>query len=211
MNITKFGHCCILVEENNVKILIDPSTYSDQQNTEKDIDYVLITHEHADHLSIESLKSILNNNPKAKIITNKGVGELLKKETISFKVVEDGQTFDASGVLIEGFGKDHATMHKLIPLIRNVGYFIENKLFYPGDALIYPNKPVEILALPVTAPWMRLSEAIDYAIKINPKTCFAMHEGILKKPGPEYALPQRILPQKGIEFTTLEIGKRYKY
>ena len=99
MKITKFGHCCLLIEEGGVRILTDPGIYSTQQNEVKDIGFVLITHEHTDHFNINSLKEILINNPQAKIITNKSVGLLLEKESIAFSIVEDGQTYDAGGVL----------------------------------------------------------------------------------------------------------------
>ena len=58
MKITKFGHCCLLIEENGVRILTDPGTYSTQQSEVKNIDFVLITHEHADHFHIDSLKAL---------------------------------------------------------------------------------------------------------------------------------------------------------
>ena len=82
MKSTKFGHCCLLVEENGVRILTDPGSYSTQQTQVKNIDFVLITHEHEDHLHVDSLKALLENNPQAKIITNKSVGALLEKEGI---------------------------------------------------------------------------------------------------------------------------------
>jgi L-ascorbate metabolism protein UlaG (beta-lactamase superfamily) len=211
MKITKFGHCCLLIEENGVRILTDPGTYSTQQNEVKNIDFVLITHEHADHFHIDSLKTLLKNNPQAKVVTNKSVGALLEKEGIAFSVVEDGQKFDASGVLIEGFGKNHALMYTSIPPIQNTGYFIANKLFYPGDAFTNPGKQVEILALPVAGPWMKLPEAIDYALLIKPETCFPVHEGILKAPGTTHRIPPQILEPKGIKFVVLEIDKEHEF
>ncbi len=211
MKITKFGHCYLLIEENGVRILTDPGTYSTQQNAVKNINFVLITHEHADHFHIDSLKTLLKNNPQARVITNKSVGVLLEKEGIVFDIVEDGQSFDANGVSIEGFGKDHALMHTSIPPIQNVGYFIANKLFYPGDAFTNPRKHVEVLALPVAGPWMKLLEAIDYALELKPKTCFPVHDGILKQPGSTHALPPKVLEPKGIKFVTLEIDKEYEW
>ncbi|MCX6731570.1 MAG: MBL fold metallo-hydrolase, partial [Candidatus Parcubacteria bacterium] len=200
MKITKFGHCCLLVEENGVRILTDPGTYSTQQNEVKNIDFVLITHEHADHFYIDSLKALLKNNPQAKIITNKSVGVLLEKENIVFNIVEDGQNYDANGVLVEGFGKNHALMHTFIPPTQNTGYFIANRFFYPGDTFTNPEKQVDILALPVAGPWMRLLEAIDYALELKPKICFPVHEGILKSPGSPHRIPPQVLGPKGIKF-----------
>lgn len=211
MKITKFGHCCLLIEENEVRILTDPGTYSTQQSEVKDINFVLITHEHADHLHIDSLKLLLKNNPQTKVITNKSVGALLKKEDIIFTIVEDGQNFDANGVLIEGFGKNHALMHNLIPPIQNTGYFIANKFFYPGDAFTDPGKPIDILALPVAGPWMKLLEAIDYALETKPKICFPVHDGILKKPGSAHSIPSKVLETKGIKFVVLEIDEKYEF
>ena len=85
MKITKFGHCCLLIEENNLRILTDPGNYSTAQNDIKNIDIVLITHEHPDHFHVESLKKLLENNPQAKIITNNGVGALLKELNIEYQ------------------------------------------------------------------------------------------------------------------------------
>ncbi len=211
MKITKFGHCCLLIEEQGIRILTDPGTYSTQQDEVKSINVILITHEHADHFHIESLKKVLNNNPQAKIITNRSVGALLEKEGIVFNIVEDGESYSGKDVLIEGFGKEHALMHTSVPPIQNTGYFIANKLFYPGDAFTNPGKPVEILALPVAGPWMRLLEAIDYTLQLKPKTCFPVHEGILKSPGSTHRIPPQVLEPRGIKFTVLEIGKEYEF
>ena len=219
MKITKFGHCCLLIDtsttlgtgENRVRILTDPGTYSTQQSEVKNINFVLITHEHADHFHIDSLKALLKNNPQAKVITNKSVGAFLEKENIAFNVVEDGQNFVANGVLIEGFGKNHALMHMSIPPIQNTGYFVANKFFYPGDAFTNPGKQVEVLALPVAGPWMKLLEAIDYALEIKPKICFSVHEGILKSPGSVHLIPPKVLEPEGIKFSVLEIDKEYQF
>lgn len=207
MKITKFGHCCLLIEEKGVRILTDPGMYSTQQDYVKNIDVVLITHDHQDHLHIDSLKKVLENNHQVKIITNKSVGELLAKENIPYEVVEDGQSFSFKDVLIEAFGQEHAIIYSTLPPMANTGYFINNKLFYPGDAFTVPGKPVDILALPVAGPWTKLSDAIDYAKEINPKRCFPVHDGILKSPGASHTIPPPILESIGIEFIVLEINK----
>ncbi|MFA5022715.1 MAG: MBL fold metallo-hydrolase [Candidatus Paceibacterota bacterium] len=211
MKITKFGHCCFLVEEGGLRILTDPGIYSDQQNELKDIDFILITHDHTDHLHVDSLKEVLKNNPRAKVITNQGVGLLLQKENIPFDLLEDSQKLEVGGVLLEGFGQNHTLIHSSIPLSANTGYFIANKLFYPGDAFINPHRPVEILALPVAGPWLTLANAIDYALELKPKTCFPVHEGILKSPGTVHRIPPLVLEPTGIKFVIFEPGKEYEF
>src|SRR3989344_5707397 len=172
MKITKFGHCCLLIEERGLRILTDPGSYSTAQNDVKNINVILITHEHADHIHIPSLKNCTKSNPKARIITNKGVAKMLDNEKIKYELVEHGKKVIINDVLIEGFGKKHAKMYKTIKPVVNTGYFIANKLFYPGDSFYDPKKPVEILALPVAGPWMRIKDATKYALEINPKICF---------------------------------------
>lgn len=211
MKTTKFGHCCMLIEEGAARILFDPGVFSTQQNDLKNIDVVLITHEHADHFHVDSVKALLKNNPQLKIITNTSVGKLLEKEGISFSVVEHGQTHDENGVSIEAFGEEHALMHSSIEPFQNTGYFIANKLFYPGDAFTNPGKHVEILALPVAGPWMKLSEAIDYALEVKPNICFPVHEGILKSPGSTHLIPPQVLESEGIAFKVLEIDKESEF
>ncbi len=192
-------------------MLTDPGSYSTLPDGLDSIDLVLVTHEHQDHLHVGSLKVVLQNNPQAKVITNKSVGSLLEKEGIAYQLIEAGQDMIEKGVLIEGFGKEHATIYPTIPLTENIGFFIANKLFYPGDALTEPGKEIEILALPVAGPWLKLSEAIDYALKLKPKVCFPVHDGILKNPGMAHRISGTVLDPKGIKFEVLEQAREYAF
>ncbi len=209
MKITKFGHCCLLIEDKGKRILVDPGSYTTEQNTVKNIDFILITHEHQDHFHLDSLKQVLKNNPEAKIITNNGVGTLLAKENIDFILIEHGQSFDADGVSIEGFGEKHAYIRPGVPQADNTGYFIANRFFYPGDAFTNPNKAIDMLALPVAGPWLKISDVIEYVELLKPKNCFPVHDGMMNEFGQEYfkrtlpsalAMTNIILPKINEEF-----------
>ena len=207
MKITKYGHCCLFIEEKNLRILTDPGNYSTLQNNVTGVDVILITHEHADHFHIESLKQVLKNNPKVKIVTNKGVAVHLDKEKIAHILLEDGQSDSFGGVKIEGFGAVHALIHEEWLKVQNTGYLIADRLFYPGDAFYDPKRPVDILALPVAGPWMKIGEAIDYAITLKPKVAFPVHDGGLKSSATVNRVSSGILPKHGIEFVVIEEGK----
>ncbi len=211
MKITKLGHCCMLIEESGTRILIDPGSYTiEEQKNVKNIDAILITHEHQDHFHLESLKLILSNNQNAKIFTNQGVAKILKEEKIDFNLLLHGQSEKVKNIFIEVFGENHAEIYQNLMRVDNTGYFIANKFFYPGDALTNPAKPVEILALPVAGPWLKLSEAIGYAFDIMPKKCFPVHDGILKSIGSTNIIPSEVLKPAEIDFTPLELGKEYE-
>jgi L-ascorbate metabolism protein UlaG (beta-lactamase superfamily) len=212
MQITKLGHCCLLIKEKNITILTDPGAYSEGQNKIIGIDLILITHEHFDHLHIDSLRIVLQNNPSAKIITNKGVGKLLNKENIAYELVEHGESTDFKGIKIEGFGEKHADVYPSITPVDNTGYFIAERFFYPGDQLTNPNKPIDILALPVAGPWLKISEAVDYAKILKPKKVFPVHDAMIRpdRLGSAHFLPQMELTKDEIEFIVLDEGKEYE-
>ncbi len=207
MKVTKFGHSCLLVEENGVRILFDPGSFSNLQDSVQNLDIILITHEHLDHCDPESIKNILKNNPTVKIFTNHGVGAVLDKEGIEYKILEDGEQTTYKDVLVEAFGDRHCVIYNSIPQIQNTGYFINHKLFYPGDNFINPGKSVPVLALPVAAPWLKISETLDYAQAIHPQFWFAAHDGMLKDPDFGSRWPATLLEPLGMKFIKLEIGQ----
>ena len=191
--------------------MTDPGAWSTEQNDQKNIHLILITHEHPDHLHLESLKAVLNNNPDARVITNSAVGKLLEEAGIKYELVEHGGGTSVSGVDIEGHGEKHGVIYGDYGQVKNTGYFISDRFFYPGDALFDPKKPVEILALPVAGPWMKVPEAMEYAIKLKPKHAFPVHDGMLKYYISHHSVPEMYLPKFEIDFKVLELLKEYSY
>ena len=203
MNITKLGHSCLLVEESNARILIDPGAYSEGHTKIDDVKVILFTHEHPDHTDPASLAEILKRNPEAEIWCNEGVGAVLTGAGINWGPITAGERRDVNGMSVEAYGKDHAIIHPTVPSVVNTSYIIQGLLCVTGDAFAVPPRPIEILALPVCAPWMRLAEAIDFALTVKPKKCFPVHDGFLKFGGQFHRLPGIVLEKNGIEFQIL--------
>lgn len=205
MKITKSGHCCLLIETKGKRILTDPGSYTIEAHSKiENIDYILFSHEHQDHYHIDSLKVILKKNPHVAIYSNSSVSELLNEEGIKHTQINHNDSIFLGEIAVVGIGKKHAQMHKSIPLSSNLGYFIDGRLWYPGDAFTNPERPVEILALPVSGPWMKLSEAIDYALLLKPKKVFPVHDGT--RFGSAHVLPAKVLTPEGIEFIVMAEG-----
>ena len=208
MKITKLGHCCLLIEINNLVILTDPGAFSSGQNLITGINIILITHEHTDHLHTDSLKDVLKNNPEAKIFTNSGVGKKLDEMGVPHTILEGRDRVDIQGVSFEAFDGKHEEIFEEIGQVQNTGYFIDNKLFFPGDSFHNPGKPVHILALPVAGPWCKISDAIRYALLIKPMKAFPVHDGMLQaeRIGSYHQIPSKVLSDNGIDFIVMNEG-----
>ncbi len=210
MKITKYGHCCLLVEEKGVRVLTDPGTYTTAQDDVKDINVILITHEHADHLHIDSLKRVRENNPTAAIVTNTAVDKLLREAGIQDAIIiEDGQSNEIAGIRLTGHGSIHEEIFREWPRVQNTGYMIGKDLYYPGDSFHNPRVPVDVLAWPVAGPWAKIGDALDFVLDVTPRVCFPVHDGMLNKFGTELInrVPAKILEEHNIKFVVLENGK----
>lgn len=205
MKITKFGQCCLLIEVAGKRILTDPGRFSTRQNEVENLDLILITHEHADHIHSESLAAILAKNPSTPLITNTSVGKVLAELGVSFTLLEGRDTTEHDGVIIEAFDGEHVEIIDDYGIVQNTGYFINNELFYPGDAYTNPKKPVRVLALPVAGPWCKASDAIRYAKDVKPERAFPVHDAVLSEAGVAltHSLFGKQLEEVGIEFIPL--------
>ena len=209
MKIKKYGHSCLLIEEGTLRVLTDPGSWNvfpDEEN----IDAILITHEHGDHLDIEQLRTILQKNPEAKVISHTSVGKVLEESNIPYTGISDGESISIKEVSIESFGTKHACFYEDMPNMQNTGYLIAEKLFITGDALHdIPSRPIEILALPCGGPWMRLSEGIEYAKKLNPKIVFPVHDAMYIQKYRDNIIPNvvgKTLEAAGMEFRDMAVG-----
>lgn len=211
MKIKKLGHCCLYIQTNGVTILTDPGAWSTMQNDVTGVDLIIITHEHQDHYHLESLQTVLKNNPGAKIITNISVGKLLDEAGIPHTMVTDGMTEVFKNIPIKGIGTIHALIHESIPSVENTGYVIDDYLYCPGDAFALPNQPIHVLALPVCGPWMHMNDALSFAERVNPKVCFPIHDGMLKIIGPFHRVPSMVLEPKNIKFVPMIEGDEKEF
>lgn len=196
----------MLIEVDGKRILTDPGVFTTTQNHLADLDLILITHEHGDHLHSESLQAILANNPQAKVVTNTSVGKILSELGMEFDALEGRDSDTCADIHIEAYDGEHVEIIDDFGIVQNTGYFIAKKLFYPGDAYTNPEKEVPVLALPVAGPWCKLSDAIKYAREVKPNKAFPVHDYMLSDAGKKgtYTHVSRELTAIGTEFTELQ-------
>jgi L-ascorbate metabolism protein UlaG (beta-lactamase superfamily) len=215
MFITKYGHCCMLLEESEMKILTDPGNFTEYKVKELNgIDALLITHEHQDHFHMPSIKDLLKNNPNLPIITNASVAALLQKEGITENIhlVSEGTSMDFKGLNFTAIGHEHAEIYKTLPSVENTGFIVGEDFYYPGDGFAQAGKLIVTVALPVIAPWMKLSECVDFALATGAKKFVPVHDGFFAEGQPNLfqTMTRAILKANGLELLEAPIGQRFE-
>ncbi|OIV36041.1 MBL fold metallo-hydrolase [Mangrovactinospora gilvigrisea] len=214
MRLTHYVHACVLVEETNadgrtVRILIDPGAFSTGFQDRTDLDAVLITHEHFDHLDLENLPALLAANPDAVLLADPGSGKKLAEAGIAHRELAPGDRVEVQGLPIEVSGGKHAVIHPDIPQVDNNGYLIAGKVFHPGDSYAEPpaGSSTDVLLAPAGGPWLKAEEMVDYVRKVAPRIAVPIHQAILIPPAQDlyHGLMANLAP-KGTEVTVLEQG-----
>jgi L-ascorbate metabolism protein UlaG (beta-lactamase superfamily) len=175
MQLQKLGHCCLVIETARARFLIDPGCLSVGVEDLTGLTGVLITHNHEDHLDVERLDLLLGANPDAQVLCDEASAMQLSERGIAGHVVHGGDRLDL-GTSIRIYGDEHAVIHPDLPTVPNVGYLVADRFFYAGDAFTVPDRPVEVLAVPVGAPWMKVAEAVEFLRSVNPRIAIPVHD-----------------------------------
>jgi L-ascorbate metabolism protein UlaG (beta-lactamase superfamily) len=214
MTITKIGHCCLVITVGEVVVVTDPGVFTADEPFPQRVDLVVLSHEHSDHVHIASIRALRTQHPDLPIVTNSAVAKILSEAGIDrVTILEGTAAMVVAGVYLEAYDAPHAEIFEGVGQVQNTGYFITERLFYPGDAYGEPEKPVEILALPVGGPWCRMTDALHYALKIKPRSAFPVHDAI-ERPDRitvHYELAAKVLEARGIAFTSLLSGQTVTY
>ncbi|MGL5827092.1 MAG: MBL fold metallo-hydrolase [Nocardioides sp.] len=213
MRITKFGHACVRIEYDGRAVVIDPGGWTSPAAVDG-VHAVLITHEHADHYDPVRLRAT-----DAPILTIEAVATRIRTEAPD---VAERVTVLASGhapapeivggrLNIRAVGELHAVIHPEYDRFANTGYLVtadSYAIYHPGDALTLPDQEVDLLCVPVSAPWLKASEAIDFARAVGAPSNLAIHDGIYSERGLATMDGHltRFLSEAGQAFTRLPEG-----
>jgi L-ascorbate metabolism protein UlaG (beta-lactamase superfamily) len=209
MRITKFGHACVRVETAGTTVVVDPGGWSERAAVDG-ADVVLVTHEHPDHLDVDNLRAA-----DAPVHTIDAVARQIAEQAPDLvervTVVTPGDVLDL-GVPVTVVGAKHAVIHPELPHFDNSGYLLEvegKRLFHPGDAFSERPEGVDLLFLPVHAPWNKVSEVIEYGRAVGAPLSVAIHDGLLNERG--LGLAQRqlagMLGEREQEYLRVEPGQ----
>lgn len=204
MKITKYLHSCLLIEDKDKTVLIDPGiftyeTKSLESNQLSKLDYILITHEHPDHCHPIFIQELIKKFPQVKIMTNSSVVTLLQNNQVNSTTEGDEH------VKITAVQHERVFDKEAPP---NVMFEVFDRLAHPGDSISFTTDK-EILALPLLGPSWMITQAVEKAVALKPKIILPIHDYHWKD---QYRIAyyQRMgafFKPLGSEFKSLETGK----
>ncbi|MBT2501637.1 MBL fold metallo-hydrolase [Curtobacterium sp. ISL-83] len=182
MEVTKLEHACQIVSEADQRLVIDPGTFTTPVDV-TGVVAVVVTHQHPDHVTAEQVHRILAANPGALVLGPAGVAGALAADGIQVDVVTDGDHRTVGPFDLTFHGTRHQLIHASVPVVDNTGVLVGGALFFPGDAYTVPGVPVDVLATPVGAPWLKIGELMDYLADVAPRRAYPVHEATLSEVG----------------------------
>lgn len=193
MRVSKYIHACLLVEDGEDKILFDPGKFSFIEGRVEPDDFrslsaIILTHRHPDHFDDDALRKIVTNNPQATVLTNAEIASQLSGQGIAAEVFESGAR--AVGKFnLEAVEAAHAPiLNAETP--QNIACVVNGRLLHPGDSFEHSldvYRGIELLALPVMAPWTTELQVAEFAGRISPQRIIPIHDGYAK----DFFLKQR--------------------
>lgn len=186
MKITKYIHSCLVIEKDSDKILFDPGLFTFAEGLVKpsqfqNINAVIITHKHPDHIDGDSLKKILDENENAAVLANSDIVKTLAGKDIEAEVFESGARTVGS-FSIEALDAPH---EKILAdeLPQNTAYVIDGQIIHPGDSYnknLSERKGTPVLCLPTMAPWATEIATYNFAVEMSPEYIVPIHDGYAK-------------------------------
>ncbi|QAY62682.1 MBL fold metallo-hydrolase [Xylanimonas allomyrinae] len=215
MRLAFHGHACVRLDHAGTALVIDPGTLSRSVDALDGATGVFITHDHPDHVDVDVVVPALWAHPSLEVFAAGPAADVLHTAGAPGErvhAVEPGQslTFGAAHVVVGGGA--HALIHPKIPRAVNVTYLVElggRVIYHPGDSFDLPDRDVDVLLVPVSGPWMKLGEAIDYAASSSAPYVVPVHDALLSEVG--HAMAQRQLATAALagehDYRRLAVGQ----
>lgn len=189
--LTKFGHACIRLEKSGRRLVIDPGTFTDVPAALEGAEHILVTHEHADHLDETPVLAYLAAEPSVTVRAPAAPAARLAAaaaeaglDPARIIATGPGEQFETAGFAVRTVGGQHAVIHPQIPVVANTGYVLDGLVYHPGDSYMVPPGPApDTVLVPLSAPWSKLAEMLDFITAVRARQVIPVHDGLLNGRG----------------------------
>ncbi len=163
-------------QNNQVTVYIDPYQLASKYQKQNDADVVLLTHDHFDHLSIDDLKHIINNNTSI-LSATECVEKLAGLKVKEISGIKPGEKSIIKGLTIEAVPAYNINKKFHPKSDGKVGFIIrinEKRIYHAGDADLIPEMESvdpDIALVPVSGTYVMTAEEAAKAVNelIRPK------------------------------------------
>lgn len=205
--IRRLADSCVTVTTDAGTSLFDPGFFTFDAgkvdlDTIGEVQRVLITHEHGDHVKPEFVAWLVDRGDDVTVHCNPAVADLLAQHDIA------ADTSHPPGVTAED------VLHEVVPTgaqPTNRSYTIEGVITHPGDSY-QPTRTAPVLALPLIIPWGSTTRSVEFARWLAPRQVVPIHDFYLSPAGREFivGLAKTVLAESGIEVVPLDWGDSYQ-
>lgn len=179
-------HSSIRIEYDSLEIYIDPVTKLDKKTIDftemPKADFILITHEHADHLGQDAIEQLTGDSTQ--VITNQNCADILGYGT----VMANGDKLElADDITVEAVPAYNTTVNhqQFHPQGRDNGFILTLdglRIYIAGDTEdireMADIKDIDIAFLPCNRPYtMTVEQLANAARMVKPKVLFPYHYG----------------------------------
>ncbi len=172
MKVTKFRQSTLVLEGDG-RLAIDIGTITTGAHDLAELgelDAVLFTHRHADHMDPEIVPRLLDAD-----VAVYGNADVCAQLGEGVTEVTSGQVFEAAGFRIEPRDLPHAQLVDGSPGPPNTGFVVDDRLFHPGDGLALPGLRVDTLAVPIAGPSISARDAYVFCEQVGASTAIPIH------------------------------------
>lgn len=173
MKLTKFTHSCLYIQSDERDVLIDPGEWSELDfTTITNVDRLVITHNHPDHLNIDNIISVADRWPNLHIVCNQEVAQDIVEKTAKKNLVIRQTT-----ACCVTFAAEHPSVPWSSHVAQNSGVHVVDQLTHPGDSLDF-TETKRILALPINSAWASNKAAFEHVLELakKPEMIIPIHD-----------------------------------
>ncbi|HET8757605.1 MAG TPA: MBL fold metallo-hydrolase [Solirubrobacteraceae bacterium] len=205
--LTYIGHATVLIEEAGVRLLTDPLLHAGighmrrrvplpQLELLRDLDAVLISHPHADHLDVRSLRML--EHPGTVVAPRECAGLLRRAGMRKIVGLVPGERCDVGGIGVEAVRADHdGRRHPFGRELGAVGFLVDGpaRVYFAGDTDLFDEMEalaglVDVALLPIWGWGPRLpaghlnpETAARAVAMIGPSIAVPIHWGTMRSVG----------------------------